>query len=160
MLPSRPRCTLTYQVNFAPWLRTIMSATNTSDITLALQNATEGFTATVDRPTDTEIIDIRQLLFPVLMEPKYNELTLTHNLSGVISQQTGTNIYTQRASIKSGWSSHYTIALLTGTQQEQISNRPKENMKPSKMNVTSTKQRTLRAKTSLWKWSTRLGTRS
>ena len=61
-----------------------MSATKPVDLTLALQKATEGFTAIVDRPMDTDIIDIRQLLLPVLMKTKYDELTLTHNLSGAI----------------------------------------------------------------------------
>ena len=61
-----------------------MSATKPADLTLAIQKATEGFTAIVDRPTDTDIINIRQLLLPVLMNTKYEKLTLTHNLSGVI----------------------------------------------------------------------------
>ena len=61
-----------------------MSATKPTDITLALQKATEVFTAILDFPTDTDIINIRQLLLPVLMKTKYDELTLTHNLSGVI----------------------------------------------------------------------------
>ena len=38
----------------------------------------------MDRPTDNDLIDIRQLLVPVLMKTKYDELTLTHNISGVI----------------------------------------------------------------------------
>ena len=61
-----------------------MSATKTADLTLALQKAMERFTAIVDRPTDNDIIDIRQLLLPILMKTKYDELTLTHNISGVI----------------------------------------------------------------------------
>ena len=61
-----------------------MSATNPEDITLAPQKATEGFTAIVDHQTDKNIIDIQQLLLPDLMKTKYDELTLTHNLSGVI----------------------------------------------------------------------------
>ena len=61
-----------------------MSATNPADLTLAIQKATEGFTVIVDRPTDNNLIDIRQLLVPVLMKSKYNELTLEHNLLGVI----------------------------------------------------------------------------
>ena len=61
-----------------------MSVTNTSDLTLALQKATEGFTAIVDCPTDNDIIKIRRLLLPVLMSTKYDKLTVTHNLSGVI----------------------------------------------------------------------------
>ena len=44
----------------------------------------ERFTAIVDHPTDNNIIDIQQLLMPILMKTKYGELTLTHNLSGVI----------------------------------------------------------------------------
>ena len=61
-----------------------MSETKLADLTLALQKATEGFTDIVYRPTDTYIIDIRQLLLPDLMKTKYDELNLTHNLSGVI----------------------------------------------------------------------------
>ena len=44
----------------------------------------EGLTEIVDRPTDNDLIEIRQLLVPVLTKTKYNELTLTHNLLGVI----------------------------------------------------------------------------
>ena len=61
-----------------------MSETKPADIILALQKVTEGFTAIIDRPTDTDIINICQLLFLVLMQKKYNELTLTDNLYGVI----------------------------------------------------------------------------
>ena len=61
-----------------------MSATKPANITLTLQKATEGFTEIVDRPTDKDLIEIQQLLVPVLMKTKYDELTLTHNLSGVI----------------------------------------------------------------------------
>ena len=82
MLPPILRCSSTYQVNFNT--RTTMSATKPADLTLTLHKATEGFTAIVDRPTDNDLIDICQLLLPVLMKTKYNELTLTHNLSGVI----------------------------------------------------------------------------
>ena len=61
-----------------------MLATKLADLTLSLQKATEGFTTIVDQPTDNDIIDIRQLFFPVLTRKKYDKLTLTHNLSGVI----------------------------------------------------------------------------
>ena len=61
-----------------------MSATNPANLTLALQNATEGFTAIVDRPTDNDLIKIYQLLVPVLMNTEYGESNVTHNLSGVI----------------------------------------------------------------------------
>ena len=61
-----------------------MSATNPADLTLAIQKATEGFTVIVDRPTDNDLIEIRKLLVPVLMKTTYKELTLEHNLSGVI----------------------------------------------------------------------------
>ena len=61
-----------------------MSATKPDDLTLALQKAMEGFTAIMDRPTDNDLIEIRQLLVSVLMKTKYDELTLTHNILGVI----------------------------------------------------------------------------
>ena len=61
-----------------------MSATKSADITLALQKAKEGFTTIMYHPTDNDIIEIRKLLLPVLMKTKYDKLTLTHNLSGVI----------------------------------------------------------------------------
>ena len=40
--------------------------------------------AIVDRPMYNDLINTRQLLVPVLMKTKYDELTLTHNLSGII----------------------------------------------------------------------------
>ena len=61
-----------------------MSATNPDNLTIALQKLTEGFTAILNLPTDNDIIDIRQLLVPVSMKTKYDELTLTHNLLGGI----------------------------------------------------------------------------
>ena len=61
-----------------------VSVNKPADLTLALQKAIGGFTAIVDRPTDNYIIEFRQLLIPVLMKTKYNELTLTHNFLGVI----------------------------------------------------------------------------
>ena len=61
-----------------------MSETKPADLTFSLQKATEGFTSIVYFPTDTNIINIKQLLFPVLIKTKYNKLNLTHNLSGVI----------------------------------------------------------------------------
>ena len=61
-----------------------MSATKLANLTLALQKATEGFTAIVDHPTDNNLIKICQLILPVLMNTKYDKLTLTHNLLGVI----------------------------------------------------------------------------
>ena len=61
-----------------------MLATKPADLTLALQKATEGFTAIVDCPTYNDIIETRQLLLPVLMKTKYDDITLTHNISGVI----------------------------------------------------------------------------
>ena len=38
----------------------------------------------MDCPTDNDIIDIRKLLLPLLIKTKYDELTLTHNMLGVI----------------------------------------------------------------------------
>ena len=61
-----------------------MPATKPAELTLAIQKATEGFTVIVDRPTENDLIEIRQLLVPVLMKTTYYELTLQHNLAGVI----------------------------------------------------------------------------
>ena len=61
-----------------------MSATKPAELTLAIQKAMEGFTVIVDRPTDNDLIEIRQLLVPVLMKTTYDELKLKHNLAGVI----------------------------------------------------------------------------
>ena len=61
-----------------------MSATKPADLTFALQKSTEGFTAIVDRPTDNDIVNIRQLLLPVLMTTNYDAFILTHNLLGII----------------------------------------------------------------------------
>ena len=61
-----------------------MSATKPAELTLVIQKATEGFTFILDRPTDNNLIEIWQLLVPVLMKTTYNELTLQHNLAGVI----------------------------------------------------------------------------
>ena len=44
----------------------MMSATNPANLNLAIQKATEGFTVIVDRPTYNNLIEIRQLLVPVL----------------------------------------------------------------------------------------------
>ena len=75
-----------------------MSTTKPADLTLAIQIATERFTSIIDLPTDKEIINIRQLLLPVLMTTKYDELTLTHNLSGVIlSTKPYEEVYSNRA---------------------------------------------------------------
>ena len=61
-----------------------MSATKPAEPTLAIQKATEGFTVILDRPTDNDLIKIRQLLVPVLMKTTYDELKLKHTLVGVI----------------------------------------------------------------------------
>ena len=61
-----------------------MLATKPADFTLAIHKATEGFTVIVDRPTDNDLIKIRQLLVPLLMKTTYDKLTLEHNLLGVI----------------------------------------------------------------------------
>ena len=61
-----------------------MSETKPSKLTPAIQKATEGFTVIVDSSTDNDLIEIWQLLVPVLMKTTYDELTLQHNLAGVI----------------------------------------------------------------------------
>ena len=75
-----------------------MSETKPADLTLAIQKATEGFTVIVDRPTDNDLIEIRQLLVPVLMKTTYDELTLKHNLSGfILPAERYEQIYKNRA---------------------------------------------------------------
>ena len=76
-----------------------MSATKPADLTLALQKAAEVFTEIGDRPTDNNITDVRQLLLPVLTKTKYNELTLTHNLSGLFSSLNITSTFTRKGLI-------------------------------------------------------------
>ena len=99
MLPLRLRCSSTYHVNFNNTLLT-MSETKPADITLTLQKETEGFTAIADRPTDNNLIEVQKLLVPVLIKTKYNELMLTHNLSGVLlPSKSYEQIYKKRAYI-------------------------------------------------------------
>ena len=61
-----------------------MSATKSEALNLALQKSMEGFTAIIDRPMDTYIINIPKLLLHVLIDTKYDDPTLMHNLSWVI----------------------------------------------------------------------------
>ena len=61
-----------------------MSTTKPAELTLAIQKATEGFTVIMDRPTDNDLVEIRQLLVPILMKTTCDELTLKHNLAGFI----------------------------------------------------------------------------
>ena len=53
-----------------------MSETKSAELTLAIQKAAEVFTVIVDRPTENDLFEIRQLLVPVLMKTTYDELTL------------------------------------------------------------------------------------
>ena len=45
-----------------------MSATKPEYLNLALKKATEGFTAILDQPKDTDSIDIQKLILPILMK--------------------------------------------------------------------------------------------
>ena len=96
-----------------------MSETKPADLTLYLQKATEGFNAIVDRTTDTDIIDICQLLLPVLMRTKYDELTLTHKTSGVILPTDRYKHIYAKGAYSFTRSSQYTMTQLTGTQLEK-----------------------------------------
>ena len=135
-------------------------ATKTADLTLALQKAKKGFIEIVDRPTDNDIITIQKLLLPVLMKTKYDELTLTHNLSGVIlPTERYEHIYK-----KGDYLIPPVIALygaqLTRTLQELKFTKPMENMKPKETTVHYTKRPVLHARTSSWNLTTKHGTRS
>ena len=61
-----------------------MSETKPAYLTRAVHKTTEVFTEIMDHPTDNIIIGTPQSLLPVLMKTKYDEITLTHNLLGVI----------------------------------------------------------------------------
>ena len=75
-----------------------MLATKPAELTLSIQKATERFTVIVDRPTDNDLIEIRQLLVPVLMKTTYDELTLQHNLAGfILPTERYEHIYKNRA---------------------------------------------------------------
>ena len=78
------------------------------------------------------------------MKTKYDELTLTHNLSGVILP---TDRYKSTYS-KGAYSMMLVIALSTGTQREHNSTKPKENTKPGEMTAPSTKQQIRHARKS------------
>ena len=61
-----------------------MSATKPDDLTLVIQKVTEGLMVIMDRPTDNDLIEIRQIIILVLMKTTYDELTLKHNILGAI----------------------------------------------------------------------------
>ena len=61
-----------------------MSSTKPEELSLAIEKANELFAAIATKPTDDDIVNIRQLLVPVLMSTKYDELKNKHNISGVI----------------------------------------------------------------------------
>ena len=137
-----------------------MSATNPDDLALSLQKATEVFTAIVDLPKDMDIIDIQQLLLPVLMKTNYDKLTLTHNLSGVIlPTKHYEHIYSNKAYLIPP-----VIALYDNTIDKDVTrtevHRAEGKMKPSKITTRPTKRPIRPARTLSRKSSTRLGTKS
>ena len=64
-----------------------MSATKPAELTLAIEKASKGFAVIATKPTDDKIFKILQLLVPVLVSTKYDELKKEHNLSVVILPQ-------------------------------------------------------------------------
>ena len=137
-----------------------MSATKPAGLTVTLQKATEGFTDIVDCPTDTDIINIQQLLLPVLMKTKYGKLTLKHNLLGVtLPDECYGHIHSNGA---------YLIPPVIALNDNIIDkdapktevHRAEGKTKPSEITVCYTKQPIHHARTSLWKSSMRRGTRS
>ena len=96
-----------------------MSETNPADLTIALQKSTEGFTAIVDRPKYNDVIEIRQLLLPVLMKTKYDEISLTHNLLVfILTSERYQQIYKKGAYLTPP-PLHYAMIQLIKMQQEQ-----------------------------------------
>ena len=148
MLPPRLRCSSTYQVNFNT--QTMMSATKPANLTPALQKGTKVFTAIVNRPTEKYLIKTRQLLLPVLMKTKYDELTLTHNLPGVILPSKRYQQLYKKGAYTIPPSSHYKMIRLIKTQQEQKCIEKRENTKHGEMTVNSTRRLIMPAETSSW----------
>ena len=64
-----------------------MLATKPAELTLAIEKASEVFSAIAKKPTDDDIFYIGQLLALVLMRTRYNELKNEHKFSGVILPQ-------------------------------------------------------------------------
>ena len=109
---------------------------------------------------DTDIIDIQQLLLTVLMKTKYDELTLTHKLSGVIlSTKYYKHIYSNGAYLIPPVIELYDSTIEKDVTRTKV-HRDEENMNTSEMTVRSTKRPIRPARTSSWKSSTRRGTRS
>ena len=137
-----------------------MLTTKTYNLTLTLQKATEGFTAIADQPTDIDIIDTCQLLLPILMQTKYSELKLTHNLSGVILP-TGMykHIYGKTSVFNSVHSCLIQKLDLTSMQRLQKYIRQRGNTRPSGTTAPSMTRPTWSAKNSSWKSLTGCGKR-
>ena len=137
-----------------------MSATKPDDITLAIQKVTEGFTAIVGRPTDNDIINIRQLLLLVLMKTNYNELTLTHNISGVIlPTKRYEQVYSNGAYVIPSVIALYDDAIdinATRTEVHQVEGKHKAKRNDCALYETSNTE----CKTSLWKLLTIHGTKN
>ena len=50
-----------------------MLDTKPEELTLAIKKSSKGFAAIATKPTDDDIVNIRQLLVPVLVRTKYDE---------------------------------------------------------------------------------------
>ena len=57
-------------------------------ITLLFKEATEAFTPIDRKPTDDDVLAIRETLLPLLMEIPYNHLGGVHSLTGLITEAT------------------------------------------------------------------------
>ena len=64
-----------------------MSDTKPAELTLAIKKLSKGFIKIAAKPTYDDIFNIRQLLVPIFMSTKYDELKNENNLSGVILPQ-------------------------------------------------------------------------
>ena len=120
-----------------------MYAIKPAELTLAIQKATEGFTVIVDSPMDNDLIKILQLLVPVLMKTTYDELTLQHNLSGVILPVKRYEQIYKNGAYAIPLSSHSTITTLMKMPQGWKSIAPKENTKRDVTTGRCTKQPTM-----------------
>ena len=57
----------------------------TKAITLLLKEASDAFLPIDGKPTDDDLLAIREVLLPILMLIPYNRLTAVHSLTGLIT---------------------------------------------------------------------------
>ena len=114
----------------------------------------------MDLPTDNDIIKIHQLILPVLMRTKYDELTLTYNILGfIIPYKRHDQIYKKGAYLIPP-----VIALYDDTIDKDATGtefyRAEGKNGARKITVKSTRRTIMPAETSSWTLLMKHGTRA